>query len=198
MEKSSLVVVLHDEEFSFHTASCLRTFLLGGGELLFTARIQSRSACISNTLCILELIICTAIAFGLTSQSLQAEEPYDTPVPFIPETFVAPIKNSGGSAKSLGWVLIYRNQLTMPKSSIRDVQSQTVRVGGVSGNPIEGTISWRIQHSENSSCNDLEGGPCPDSIQVLSVPEGFIAVPDSALVSESEKLLIYIVRAEIG
>ncbi len=69
------------------------------------------------------------------------------------------------------------------------------RVGGQQKNA---SISWEIVRTRNDICIQADSGPCPDRIRVLSVPDGFQAVPSSGWVDEGMIISIHIVPALIG
>lgn len=112
----------------------------------------------------------------------------------IPEVVLVPIRKGSVRNQTGGWVLIYRNFVRDAEATRLDVRSRRVGLPGLSH---EGVITWEITHTLNAKCIDVEGG-CPDQIRVLSVPEGYMAVPESAQVEEREGLRILIIPIVIG
>lgn len=51
----------------------------------------------------------------------------------------------------------------------------------------EGPITIRVKSTWNRACQP-QGFLCPDEIEVISVPEGWIAYPSSAIVDEEDQL----------
>lgn len=64
--------------------------------------------------------------------------------------------------------------------------------------PANAVISWEIIRTRNNACVEETGSACPDMLRILSVPEGYMAVPESAWVDEGSGLEILIVPNGIG
>ena len=120
------------------------------------------------------------------------------PAATLPEAILVPILWDGSPVPNGGWILTYRNALTGSEVALRDVESREVSVRDLAGDTLRARISWEITRTPNSSCAAADLGPCPDQIRVLSVPDGFLAVPDAAVVDEGAALRIYIVPAAIS
>ncbi len=100
---------------------------------------------------------------------------------FAPTRSVLPEVMLIRSLQQTGWVLSYTNQLSSAGSPDAEVQTRELP---------EGIVSWRISRSRNNGCLP---SPCPDSLQILSVPDGYIAVPQAAEVDEEKNVTILIV-----
>ena len=112
----------------------------------------------------------------------------------IPTATLIPIRNERLSNPHSGWVLVYRNLVSPAQAPNTEVHSRVV-VGPDTAH--QEAITWEITHTENSSCGGSEE-ECPDEIRILSVPAGYVAVPNRALVNEREGLRIFIVPLLVG
>lgn len=134
-----------------------------------------------------------------TAHPVKAQEyvsPYPRPHVSLPETILVPIRNERGSQTGGGWMLTYRNCYSSPDVPAREVHSRTV-TWKAQARTIGGSVSWEIIRTPNNECTDYSGGPCPDTIRILSVPQGFVAVPNIERVNEGENRIIYIVPAGV-
>ncbi len=140
-------------------------------------------------------------AFMVTASagsSQQAKTPYEGKHEGFPEVMLAPMKVNGSPATEAGWILFYRNTLAGPKVPDVEIQKRNVTHARVGGQQETASISWEIVRTRNDICIQAGSGPCPDRIQVLSVPDGFQAVPSSGWVDEGMIISIHIVPALIG
>ncbi len=140
-------------------------------------------------------------AFMMTASAVssqQAKTPYEGQREVIPEVMLAPMQVKGRPAIEGGWVLFYRNTLSGPKVPDVEIQKRNVTHARIGGQQETVFISWEIVRTRNDLCIKAGSGPCPDRIRVLSVPEGFQAVPSSAWVDEGTIISIHIVPALIG
>ena len=137
-----------------------------------------------------------ATASGVSSQ--QAKTPYEGQRDVFPEVILAPMQASGSKAIDGRWILIFRNSLAGPNVPDVEIQEREVTFARNGGQPETATISWEIVRTRNDICIQAGSGPCPDEIRVLSVPEGFQAVPPSAWVGEGTIESIRIVPVLIG
>jgi len=120
------------------------------------------------------------------------------PAHTVPEAIVLPIRFDGTLSRPTGWVLSYRNGLLGAEAPDREVGSRRVAVQGPKGGQADGVVSWEIVRTRNDGCASSTGGPCPDIIRVLAVPDGFMAVPAELSVEEGATRRILIVPAGIG
>ena len=116
----------------------------------------------------------------------------------FPEAILLPIRFDGIALPQAGWILSYRNGLRRPDAPDREIQARRVRAPGSGGDLTDGLISWEVVRTRNNGCASAAGGPCPDTISVLSVPDGFVAVPAVRSVDEGATLQILIVPSGIG
>ena len=112
----------------------------------------------------------------------------------IPAAILIPIRNESLPNSNGGWVLVYRNLVRGAQTPNADIHSRSV---DVPGSMKEAVITWEITHTVNNKCTDAVEG-CPDQIRVLSVPEGYVAVPQSAQVNEREGLRVLIIPIVVG
>jgi hypothetical protein len=115
-----------------------------------------------------------------------------------PETMLVPMNSSAQSTSPSGWQLLYKNGLHGPEDPVLVTETRTVTLGVTNGRTTTGLISWQIFRTRNDTCAGATTRQCPDRFQVLSVPEGFIALPESAWVEEGEGLRVFIVPAGFG
>ena len=113
----------------------------------------------------------------------------------IPETLLIPIRSRGAENASTGWMLVYRNFETSAKAPKMRTYDRTV---SLPGRGRSGKIVWEIINTVNASCTSYSGGPCPDIIRVVIVPEGYIALPQSAVVDERESIRIMVVPSGLS
>ena len=116
----------------------------------------------------------------------------------LTEVILAPMRVNNGPAAVRGWILIYRNTLTGPEVPNVDFQVRNVFQPGIRGPHNSATISWEILRTPNDTCTQAGAGPCPDRIRVLSVPEGFQAIPESAWIDEGAIMSIRVVPTLLG
>ena len=116
----------------------------------------------------------------------------------LPESILVPLSYSGEKMPNGGWILSYRNGLQGPEAPDREVQIREVTFGDGGQNSITSEISWEILRTRNDACADDEGATCPDRLRVLTIPEGFMAVPASVWVDEGRAVRIFIVPVGIG
>ena len=146
------------------------------------------------------------LAIGLLLSSLNVSSAQEVPetnlsIPAgrlttnIPESIIIPIQNARTQKGSDGWVLVYRNLVRSAQTPNTDLRFQSVKVPGTLR---DGVIKWEILHTENEECLETVEVGCPDLIRILSVPEGYIAIPESAQVNERDGLRIFIVPLLIG
>lgn len=148
-----------------------------------------------HTLLLVGIALTAIPAAGLAQDHLHD---FAAPAFELPETILVPIRFEGAIAPQAGWVLTYRNDLRGAKTPDREIEARRVRSPGPDSDSIDGLISWEIVRTRNDSCSSRTNGPCPDTIRVLSVPDGFIAVPEALSVEEGAVLKIHIVPAGIG
>lgn len=140
-------------------------------------------------------------AAWILSQSLAGPAPaqrhdvhFGIPVPHsLPDVILVPIRSNIDPGTSGGWILTFRNQLSGPGTPDRDIETRIVTVAGADGAPVVAAITWAITRTRNDRCAQQTGKGCPDLLQILSVPEGFVAVPKSAIVEEQAGQRIFIV-----
>ena len=152
--------------------------------------LTAKIPCLLGVACILVLIIVRPV------QAQEYSSLYLKLLPSLPETILVPIKSEQNSQAGSGWMLTYRNGYSPEEAMDREVQSRDVT--WLSNNQlIDGLISWEIIRTRNSACTDSVGGPCPDTIRVLSVPHGFVVVPSIEEVKEGAARVIFIVPAGV-
>lgn len=140
--------------------------------------------------------VIVAIANAASSdQSVKAYSWQNTP---LPEVILAPMQVNEDSVMAGGWILIYRNTSTGPEEPDVEIQSRNLVDLGFPRRRDDAVISWEVLRTPNGPCAKAGSGPCPDRIRVLSVPDGFQAVPEAAWVPEGTYLSIRIVPALIG
>lgn len=121
------------------------------------------------------------------------------PIPsHFPEAILVPIRSSIDPGGTGGWILTFRNQLSGPDTPDREVETRTITTAGTGGAPVVAVIAWAITRTRNDRCAQQTGKGCPDTIEILSVPAGFIAVPKSATVEEQAVQRIFIVPEGIS
>lgn len=115
-----------------------------------------------------------------------------------PEAMIIPFNADGQSVAGDGWLLLYHNEQlgSQAPNIVIDSRRVTLRVDKES--KPDGVITWKIVRTRNDSCVSATVQSCPDKIEILSVPDGFRAFPESAWVDEGHGIQIYIVRAGIG
>lgn len=140
-----------------------------------------------------------ATAGAVSSQ--QAVTPYvghDGQLKTNPEVLIAPLQFNGGLGSSDGWIIVYRNTLTGPEAPDLERQSRDVVHADPHSPHHIATVAWEILRTSNKTCNETGAGPCPDRIRILSVPEGYQAMPETAWVDEGAILSIRVVPAPLG
>lgn len=137
-----------------------------------------------------------AITSALPAQ--QAPIPYDQQQDVFPEVILAPMQVNGIAEIGAGWILIYRNTLAGPSAPEIEVQTRNVPLAERGKRQESASISWEIVRTRNDICTEAGAGPCPDRIRVMSVPEGFLAIPEQAWVDEGTIMSIRIVPALLG
>lgn len=147
-------------------------------------------------------LFAAAVPFMIASVSVAQEVPeLDLSIPAgrlskgVPDSVIIPTGNNEDQASNSGWVLVYRNLVTSTATPNSDVRSKPVKLPN---SKTLGVITWEIIHTENRNCLREVYYGCPDQIEILSVPEGYMAVPERAEVAEREGLKIYIVPILIG
>ena len=144
---------------------------------------------------------CVFLAFtlfyGFSEASLAQEIPEQRlaipsgrPTNNLPAVVIIPIRQDSQPFTGGGWILVYRNLERPAQTPSVGHHSQSVYLPGMLA---EGLITWEITHTQNEKCSSSTGGPCPDLIYILSVPDGFVAVPESAQVDERDGLRIFVV-----
>ena len=116
----------------------------------------------------------------------------------LPEAMIVPIKTRGRADITAGWVLLYRNKLLGLQVPNVAVDGRTVILHPGAEGETTGLITWKITRTRNDSCAGATIQPCADRIEILSVPEGYRAFPESAWVNEENGIQIFIVPAGIG
>lgn len=111
----------------------------------------------------------------------------------IPQVMLLPFPGRDGAFGPTGWVLIYRNTLSTHDTSATETGTRTIELAGPAGMPQIATITWQIAHTANNRCAAPGHTGCPDTLRILSVPEGFVAVPRSAIVQEHAVQRVFIV-----
>lgn len=111
----------------------------------------------------------------------------------VPEVLLVPIALDGVPAGHGGWILSYRNTLTGLESPEREIQTRQVPLSNHREGANLRSIAWEITRTRNNDCVDWRQTRCQDQIRVLSVPDGFMAVPNQAWIREGAGLRIYIV-----
>lgn len=101
-------------------------------------------------------------------------EEYQPPPP-LPSVVITPME--------YGWVLTYSNQLTY-KANPLEYDTRMVSLDGVE----VGSIDWSLDNTPNGDCDT----PCPGTITILSVPEGYTSDVSSLVVDEGETVMIFI------
>lgn len=114
-----------------------------------------------------------------------------------PEAVLIPIQSDGHS-ESRRWRLSYHNRLTGSETPDSLIETRVVLLNNDNGRPSFGIVSWKIVRTRNDQCVQATGSSCPDMIHVLTVPEGYLAIPDDAWVDEGDTLQILIVPNRIG
>ena len=140
------------------------------------------------------LAACAAIAVTTTECTAQ-----DMPTPFAkrhtaPEAILVPMALDGRASGHVGWILSYRNNLRGSDAPNREIQTRQVTTSDQNEGTTLGSISWEITRTQNNVCPDWQQARCPDQIRVLSVPDGFMAVPEQTWIREGSGLRIYIVQ----
>lgn len=116
----------------------------------------------------------------------------------LPEAILIPMKHNDQFLVGGGWVLSYVNKPTSPDVPEQELQSRRVTYSDSSNSQISASISWEIRRTRNNLCEGRGQTGCADMIRVLTVPDGFIAIPTEAWIGEGTALRLYIVPAELG
>lgn len=156
-------------------------------------RKPAKRAQASGSLLPLTLLVVTAVANA--GSAGEASSPPRMAYQDLPEAILLPLKHEGKLAAGGGWVLSYRNGLTGTDQPEREAQSRYVTHSDRANTPTTSLISWEITRTPNNLCPEAA---CPDMIRIIAVPDGFIAIPESAWIEEGETLRTYIVPAGIG
>lgn len=147
----------------------------------------------------LQAVACAAILTSANAAaSQQATTHYAGQRNVLPEVILAPMQVNAEHRAGRGWMLIYRNTLSGPETPDVALQSRRVVLAGLHGPQHAATVFWEILRTPNVNCRNGGAGPCPDRIRVLSVPEGFQAVPEAAWVNEGTVLTIRIIPVLLG
>lgn len=139
----------------------------------------------------------TLITIGTPSFAQDELKMYLEPRFTPPEALLIPV-HSEGQAGSRKWRLSYHNGLTSSDTPDTMIETRVVPLNTDDGRPSFGIISWKIIRTRNDLCVQTTGSSCPDMIQVLTVPEGYLAIPDGASVNEGDTFQILIVANRIG
>lgn len=138
----------------------------------------------------LALAVCTLPGLSVAGEHAAA---FGIPAPaHLPEAILIPIR-SQLSPGVPGWILTFRNTRRGPDAPDRETGARDVTATGPDGVPVAATIAWEILRTRNDRCSDHPAKDCPDTLRILSVPDGFIAVPKSAIVEEDGVLRVFIV-----
>lgn len=127
----------------------------------------------------------------------EAWSPVPTEQANLPEVILLPMKIDGRTMAGGGWSLSYRNGLRGSDFPDHEAESRNVTFRDHNGKEVSTTVSWEIVRTQNNQCADRAKELCPDLIRMLSVPNGFVAVPESAWVNEGSSFRILIVPAGI-
>ena len=119
-----------------------------------------------------------------------------TPKRSLPESMLIPLSYDGTAIPTGGWVLIYRNGLQGPDVADREIQIR--HVASSEGSQPTGVISWEIWRTRNDQCPNHGTGLCPDRLRILSVPDGYIALPGTIWVEEGKSIRVLFVPDVIG
>ena len=155
----------------------------------------------SHTRCTLTRLMALSLIGSLTaSQSFAGDGWWPVPIKqrSLPESILIPLSHNGQKMPNGGWILSYRNGLQGPEAPDREVQIREVTFGDGALASISSEISWEILRIRNDECVEDGEDPCPDRIRVLSVPEGFMAVPEDIWIGEGRSIRIFIVPEGIG
>ena len=120
------------------------------------------------------------------------------PRQLLPEAIIVPLKSQGRSNVTAGWVLLYRNNLRGAQTPDVVVEGRSVTLRSGTDDGMHAVITWKITRTRNDSCVSATLPSCPDRIEILSVPVGFRAFPESSWIDEGEGIQIFIVRAGVG
>jgi hypothetical protein len=132
--------------------------------------------------------ILVTFMLGTTSWGQDLSTLYQ-PSRFVPpEVILIPVSfNSKTEANR--WRLVYRNGLHGAHAPTLLTETRIVP---------SGAITWRITRTHNAPCVERTGSACPDMLQILSVPDGYIAVPDRVWVEEGDGVQVLIIPNQIG
>lgn len=142
-----------------------------------------------------------SVAIVFLAGEMQAQEsPLGVIAPSVelPETILVPMRSDGRILPYGGWELVFRNMRRGLNAPIEQIESTSVSYKDSNGDDVVDHIVWEILRTANSPCEAKGGNPCPDTITVISIPEGFLAVPESARVNEGSFAKILIFRDVTG
>lgn len=140
-----------------------------------------------------------ASIFGLSGErGIAGESTFEYPAvrQQLPEILFLPI--SGQLDEAVGWRISYRNGYSGADAPVRVINSRAIVYLNQDGKKATASVTWQIERTTNSACIPVTGHLCPDMIKILSVPPGYIAVPESAVVKEGSAIEIHIVPNVFG
>lgn len=146
----------------------------------------------------LRVVACLLLAaVGGPSTAQDVSTAFLAPRFVAPEAILIPI-GSPQQPTALSWRLAYHNGLRGPDAPDVLVEKRDVLVRGDDGRPATGVISWKIIRTRNDTCLAATGSACPDMLQIMSLPKGYMAVPESVWVEEGDGFQIHIVPNGVG
>ncbi len=140
------------------------------------------------------VVLCQVICLAGPPSHAQQTATSFLPVRYAPpDVILVPLPEP-----QLGWRLTYRNRLQGADAADTETETRTIRVRGTDDTHVASTISWRLTRTPNAECLAETGTPCPDKLEILTVPDGFAAFPKSMWVREGAGMEVFIVPNGIG
>jgi hypothetical protein len=109
----------------------------------------------------------------------------------LPETMLLPFAPVAAGSAQIGWIVVHQNTATGPHAPRSERVFRSVNLD----DGTEGHIAIRVERTRNDACRSDVGGGCPDLLRILSLPPGFMAVPDRMTVEEGATRRILVVPA---